>query len=383
MPAETYGVLLLSFSRHSHQSSFVPLYQNHPRIRIIAVADEPDIEPELREADRQWANRLGVPYVEDIDQALALGGVDIVSIGHEIERRARLALRAAAAGKHLWIDKFLGADMPECDAVVAGIQAAGVKSIVPNYTYGQLARQCGEMLSDGRLGRLLGVHADIMFGKGWPRPISPDPGGPHFLPPGRWKFPDIKRELLTVGAYAVGLIQTCLSPIAQVWGQAGAYFFPEHAARGAEDFATLTLTDREGRVATLCGGRIGVAAHPHGGASQAYLIGTRGSVLVDARRPLLDTFLRQEIAGAEYQPSSHDPMQWHSSPPVQSSPLLPDPTGLAAGLEDLVEALDQDRMPAYTAREARDHMEVLLAGYLSVMRGETVELPLGRGETDG
>ncbi|SVD96736.1 uncharacterized protein METZ01_LOCUS449590, partial [marine metagenome] len=42
MTQRTYGILLLSFSKHSHQRSFAPLYQAHPRTRIIAVADEPD-----------------------------------------------------------------------------------------------------------------------------------------------------------------------------------------------------------------------------------------------------------------------------------------------------------------------------------------------------
>ena len=381
MPEKTYGILLLSFSKHSHQSSFVPLYQRHDRTRIIAVADEADIEPELKAVNQQWAHQLDVPYIEGVDRALELDQVDIVSIGHEIERRADLALRSAQAGKHLWIDKFIGATIDECDAVVAGIEATGAKSIIPSYTYGELVRRSQAVLHGGRLGELLGLHADMMFGKGWPRPIPQTSGKPPFLPPGTWKFPDIKRELLTVGAYAAGLIQKCLSRISHVYGQAGAYFFPEHAAHSAEDFGTLTMTDQDGRIATLCGARIGMAAHPHGGTSRAYLIGSRGSALIDPRRPLLDTFVRQDIVGADYQPSPEDPMQWHSGPPGLGTPLLADTTGLGGALEDLVRALDQDCLPDYTVRQARDHMEILIAGYLSIVRGEIVHLPLER-ETD-
>ena len=71
-------------------------------------------------------------------------------------------------------------------------------------------------------------------------------------------------------------------------------------------------------------------------------------------------------------------MQWHSGPPGLSTPLVDDVTGLGAGLEDLVRALDLDAMPAFTVREARDHMEILIAGYLAVGRGKKVELPLDR-----
>lgn len=378
MPEKTYGVLLVSFSPHSHQRNFVPLYQRHPRIRIVAVADEADVSPDLKDLNRKWARDLEVPYIEGVDRALEQEGVDIVSIGHEIERRADLALRAAAVGKDLWIDKFTGATIEECDAVVAGVDAAGVKSIVAGYTYGELVRQSRAVIDAGDLGELLGLHVDVMFGKGWPQPIREEGRNPHFLPPGRWKFPDIKRELLAVGAYAVGLVQRCLGRIVHVYGQGDAYFFPAHAAHGAEDFGILTMTDAAGRIATLCGGRIGVATHPYGGPSRAYLIGAEGSAVVDGKGPMLNAFVRDEIVTADYVPAREDPMQWAGGSPGLGVSVASDSIGMWGGLKDLVEALDEDRLPAYTVREARDLMEILIAGYRSIIEGETVRLPLER-----
>jgi predicted dehydrogenase len=376
MPLSHFGVLLVSFSKHSHQRSFVPLYQRHPRTRIVAVADETDIDPELESLNRQWARQLAVPYISGIDRALALAEVDIVSMGHEIERRAELILRAAAAGKHLWIDKFMGANLAECDAVVSGIESAGVRAVIPSFTYGELARQSRTLIDSGSLGEIMGVHVDVMFSKGWPRPIGDDIRNPNFLPSGRWKFPDLKRELLTIGSYAIGLVQVCLKPIRHVWGRAGSFFFPEHAHCGAEDFGTLTLTDQRGCLATLCGGRIGVATHPYGGPSRAHLIGTEGTAVVDAKRPALDLFLRPTIVAADYQPAPEDPMQWASGPPPLGTSLAPDPVGLWTGLEDLIAAIDENRSPAYSVRQARDLMEILQAGYESALRGEGVTLPL-------
>jgi len=378
MAAQTYGVLLLSFSRHSHQSSFVPLFVQHPRIRLIAVTDEPDISPELDALNQQWADTLSIPYLRDLDQALTRNDVDVVSIGHEIERRATLCRRTAAAGKHLWIDKFLGANLAECDAVVQAIEQAGTKAIVPSYTYGPLVQRSRSALRDASLGKLLGMHVDILFGKGWPRPIQKTARAPHFLPAGRWRFHDIKRELLTVGAYGVALVQACLGPITQVYGQAGAYFFPEHARRGADDFGTLTLSDADGRLATLCAGRIGPAIHPAGGPSQAYLFGSEGTVFINGKGPQLNTMMRQDITGPGHRPDPHDPMQWASGPPGMQTSLDGDTAGLGAGLEDLVAALDEDRPPHFSVRQARNQMAVLLAGYRSVVEGGpiTPEPPL-------
>ena len=378
-----YGVLLLSFSRHSHQRNFVPLYQAHPGTRIVAVADDDiSIDDDLRRLNRRWAADLSVPYETEVDRALARSDVDIVSIGHDIELRSDLAVRASAAGKHLWIDKFLGATIEECDRVVDAVAAAGVRAIVPSFHYGTLVSHSLQALRAGSIGELLGVHVDVMFAKGWPRPIPPAERRP-FVGSGRWKYPEIKRELLTVGAYAVGLVQACLeAPVAAVVGHGDAYFFPEHARHGTEDFGTLTLTDDAGRTASICGGRIGVGSHGAGGPSQALLVGTTGTLRVDAKRPALGAMLRDDVVDADYRPTDEDPMQWASGPPTWTPALSSDTAGLAAGLDDLVAALDEGRPPRYSVAEARDNMEILLAGYHSIATsGTLIDLPLPRGGT--
>jgi predicted dehydrogenase len=370
----TYGLLLASFSKHSHQQHFIPLYQAQQRLRIVAVADHADIDPELRQANQQWAEKLGVPYSEDIERAVHDPAVDIVSVGCEIEKRAELIALAAVAGKHLWIDKFPGATLAECESSVAAVERAGVQAIIPGYAYGQLARQVGLALAEGDIGDLLAIHLDVMFGKGWPSPIAETI--PFAAPNGRWKYPELKRELLTVGAYSVGLIQQCLGPICHVVGHAGAFFFPEHAANGCDDFGTLTMTDDRGRVATLSAGRIGVASHPQGGPARAYLIGSRRSAIVDSKKPALDANLRDYSTSFEYRPTTSDPMQWHGGPPVLSHALAADVPGLSVGLQDLIAAIDGSRPPLYGIRQGRDLMEILLAGYRAVELGETVKLPL-------
>ena len=378
MPAPVYGVLLVSFSPHSHQRNFAPVYASHPRLRLVAVTDEADVSPGLRAVNEGWALDLGVPYIEGIDAALALGHVDIVSIGHEIERRADLIQRAALAGKHLWIDKFTGANLDECDRVVEAVEAAGVRAIVPSFAYGDLVERGLQACAEPRIGALLGVHVDVHFGKGWPRPVGPD----HTVAgAGQWTFPDIKRELLTVGAYAVGLVQACMGPIRTVVGYGGAHFFPEHAARRAEDFATLTLIDNCGRVATLSAGRTGVAGHAGGGTSRAWVVGSRGTIAIDAKRPAISHHLRGDLVSGDFYPRPDDPMQWAGGPPTQSSPVGADMAGLSRGLEDLISALDTGCPPRFTVRHARDNMEIVLAGYRALAEGAPISLPLSRGET--
>lgn len=369
MTSTTYGVLLLSFSRHSHQRNFVDGFTEHPRTQIVAVADDDNaIDDDLRARNRRHAEQLGVPYVADVATALQRGDVDIVSIGHDIERRSDLACQAAEAGKHLWIDKFTGASLPECRAVVQAVEQHNIRAIVPSYHYGSLVQQALDLLAGDRLGDLLAVHVDMFFAKGWPRP-----GAWRSAPPaaaeGRWKYDEVKRELLTVGAYCVGLLQACLDTPHHVMAHGGARFFHEHAQTRTEDFATLTMTDQAGRVGTLSAGRIGVAAHPAGGPSVARLVGTRATVTIDAKRPGLHRFLRSDIVDADHRPAADDPMQWASGPEALHPALSPDPAGLRAALNDFVAALDEQRAPRYSAQQAYDNMVILLAGYRSMAAG--------------
>ena len=84
---------------------------------------------------------------------------------------------------------------------------------------------------------------------------------------------------------------------------------------------------------------------------------------IDGKRPALDAYLRDYSTGYDYQPTPQDPMQWHGGPPVPTAALSDDTAGLAAGLDDLVAAIDDDRPTRYGVRQARDLMEIILAGY--------------------
>ena len=375
---EPYGVLLISFSRHSHQRNFVSLYAGHPRTHIVAIADDDaTIDDDLRQLNRLWAQRLDVPYVPSVKDALARDDVDIVSVGHDIERRSDLAQQAACAGKHLWIDKFLGATIDECDAVVEAVDDAGITAIVPSYAYGSLLRQVRPILKSGALGELLGCHVDLHFAKGKPRPVGDRLPFLH-ADEGKWKYPELKRELLTVGSYSVGLLQSCLGSAAQVHGTGGGFFFPEHADRGAADFACITLVDEAGHLGTLSAGRVGLGSNPAGGPCRAWLVGSEATAMVDAKRPAIESYLIEDVRALAKPPSSNDWMGWATGTAALHPPGDDDPAGLATALDDLVQSLDLQTPLQYQVAEARDNMEILLAGYQSIATGQEIALPLAR-----
>ena len=160
-----YGVLLVTGS-HTHQENYAAAFAADPRCRLVAVTDEPDIDRRRRELNERLAWALGVPYIADLAKALERKDVQVVSICAPPERRGRIAVRCAGAGKHLYLDKSLVPQLAEADALVAAVRKAGVRSHMFSFISQPWARAAKKLLDAGRLGKLLAIHADVFFAKG-------------------------------------------------------------------------------------------------------------------------------------------------------------------------------------------------------------------------
>jgi predicted dehydrogenase len=77
------------------------------------------------------AERLGIPTaITDLDEALALDGVDAVTIATPPHTHAAVAIAAARAGKHVLCEKPFAIDTTEAEAMFAAADAAGVTHLV-------------------------------------------------------------------------------------------------------------------------------------------------------------------------------------------------------------------------------------------------------------
>lgn len=91
---------------------------------VALVGRDPD-----RTQDR--AEKFGIPRaLTSFDDALALRGVDAVTIATPPHTHAELALRAIAAGKHVICEKPFARDAVEARLVLAAAEAAGVVHVL-------------------------------------------------------------------------------------------------------------------------------------------------------------------------------------------------------------------------------------------------------------
>src|SRR5262249_59034738 len=124
------------------------------------------VDKRRRELNERLAKSLGVPYLPDLAKALASKDVHVVSVCAPPERRGRIAVLCAEAGKHLYLDKSLVPRLQEADALVAAVKKAGVRSHMFSFITQPWAREAKRLLEGKSLGRLLAVHADTFFAKG-------------------------------------------------------------------------------------------------------------------------------------------------------------------------------------------------------------------------
>ena len=110
MSGTILGVLIAGFggiATQDHQNSmYVPAFLAHDGFNVVGAVDVPGTTgAELA------SGRYEIPYLADLDEALADDRVEVVSIAAPLERRAEIVGRAIRAGKHVLGDKPLAASL--------------------------------------------------------------------------------------------------------------------------------------------------------------------------------------------------------------------------------------------------------------------------------
>jgi predicted dehydrogenase len=372
------GVLLVAGGR-THQENYAPLFAADRRCRLIGVADEKEVPVERSRWNESLARELNLPVL-DLDGALARSDVQVASICVELERRGRVAVKAAQAGKHLFMDKPLAASAEDARAIVEACRKAGVRSHMDTMVRTGWAAQAREVVRSGRLGELRSIHCDLLFAKG--KAGTAPAGRPRRekYPPERFTFVDSKRELMTTGVYSLALISWLTGRRARtVYATTSNYFFAEHARNDVEDFGMMLLGLEGGVTASLTAGRIGWSSDPAAGPNRILLVGSRGSLLIDAYRPRLEVW---SDAPPWTAPAVNpgDPMGFWRSGQIEAG-VKPKRTWVADLLGPavseasyFVDCIEQGRESDMAAARAAEGIEILMAGYRSGATGRVIVL---------
>jgi predicted dehydrogenase len=164
-----------------------------------------------------------------------------------------------------------------------------------------------------------------------------------------------------------------------VYATTSNYFFAEHVRNDVEDFGMMLLGLEGGLTASLTAGRIGWSSDPAAGPNRMLLVGTRGSLLIDAYRPRLEVW---SDAPPWTPPAVNpgDPMGFWRSGQAEAG-VRPKRTWVAdllgPGASEasyFVDCIEQGRESDMPAARAAEGIEILMAGYHSAATGRVVVL---------
>ena len=223
-----------------------------------------DPEKTLRRAER-----LGVRGLTSVAEALALPGVDAVSIATPPHTHHSLVISAIAAGKHVVCEKPFALDATEAREMTTSADRAGVVAFVGHeFRWAPERALVGRMIADGRIGepRLATLISYL--------PLVVDPATP--VP--EWWFDPARGGgwLGASGSHVVDQVRAWLGDVARVHG---ATSMTSARPGGAADSFTMFLE--------MSGGARVIAQQTAGAWGPAVdvtrVAGTRGTVWIEGR----------------------------------------------------------------------------------------------------
>ncbi len=225
------GIIGLGLAVTPHAKSLLDLSDR------VEVAYATSRTAERREA---FAANFPFPMTDSVDTILEDASVDAVLLLTTPDCHLELVRRAAAAGKHILMEKPLEVTSERAVDLVAACRDAGVTlGIVLQHRFRPAAERLAEILASGRLGGLVGASLYVHI---W-RPQS------YYDQPGRGdKARDGGGVLLTQGIHPIDLFISLAGQPAEVAGYARTS--PLHRME-TEDMAVAALRFENGAIGTI------------------------------------------------------------------------------------------------------------------------------------
>lgn len=295
-----------------------------------------------------FATRWNAPVFDSLDALLAAPGLGLVIVLTPPGAHLPVAEAAAAAGKHILVEKPLEITHARAEALVAMAERAGVTlGVVFQHRFRPAALRLKQAVAAGELGTLLSCSASIR----WWRDAA------YFAQPGRGTLArDGGGVLLTQAIHTLDLLLHLTGPVAEIAG-----FARTSPLRtiDTEDIAAAALRFANGAVGVLDATTVAEPGFPE----RIELAGTGGSASLVAERLELHVkgrpveVLDRGLAGG----GGADPMAFDHGPH-------------RAMIAGMLEAIAQGRAPMNSGASGLEVQRVIAALLDSSASGRVVHL---------
>jgi predicted dehydrogenase len=295
---------------------------------------------------RKYSEQYKAKYYTRYNDMLADKDVDIISICTPPGTHLEQVQEAAAAKKHLLVEKPIEVTLERIDKLIAACRAGGVKlgGIFQKRAFPDFIR-IKKAIDEGVIGKLILVDAYLKYYRaqayydspGWRGTYAMDGGG----------------TLMAQGTHGIDLVNWMAGGAESVKGYCGAL-----ARRlEAEDTAVAIVKYKCGAFGVI----EGTTSVTPGGVSEFAIHGTRGTIKFNENGITEWAVAKDDGEVAEDDQSRHTYSEkWHP--------------GHFDQIDDMADAVLHDRAPAVTGEEARKAVALVLGIYESSKTGREIQL---------
>jgi len=285
--------------------------------------------------------------------------IDVINVCTPSYLHVDMAIQAVKMGKHIIVEKPVDISVDKINKLIEEGNKAGVKisGIFQSRTT-PLNKRIKDAIDKGRLGSLIGVHCSLP----WYRAQSYYQGA-HGSWKGTWDK-DGGGSLMNQGVHSVDLLQWFGGKVKSVFGSFGVF---AHDI-SAEDKTVAVLKFENGALGTLM---TTTCAYP--GLSQQILIfGDKGTIAKDE-----DQLKNWKIQGEKEKEEESEMLDLYGPRENRGETTASDPMAVGASghvglVEDMVQAILEDKEPLITIESAKHAVEIVNAIYESGRTGKEV-----------
>jgi predicted dehydrogenase len=293
-----------------------------------------------RNAERaqELAAKYNATGYTDYAQFLAHPGLDIVNVCSPSGLHLEHGQAAAAAGKHVLVEKPLEINLERADALIAACAAAGVQlGVIFQSRFLPAIQKMKAAIEAGKLGRLLlgdayvkWYRAPEYYADSWHGTLALDGGG----------------ALINQAIHTIDLLRWMMGPVAAATAMKKALRYPHIEA---EDTLVGTLEFENGALGAV----VATTSVKPGFKRRLEISGERGTIILDG-----DAISVWEIEGDAQSGEAAEQITDGSSNPAAIST-----EGHRRQIADMLHAVRENRAPVIDGHEGRKSLEVVLALY--------------------
>lgn len=323
--------------------------------RLVALCDSD--EERLNKTNEKFK----VKTYKNYDDMLNDSEVEVINVCTPSYLHVDMAIPAVKAGKHVIVEKPVDIKVEKIDMLIEEGKKAGVKmSAIFQSRTTPLNKRIKDAIDDGRMGKIIGVHGILP----WFREQSYYQGT-HGSWKGTWDM-DGGGSLMNQGVHTVDLMQWLGGRVKSVFGAYGVF---THEI-GAEDKTVAVLKYENGALGTLM---TTTSAYP--GLSQYILIhGDKGTIAKEDEQLKAWRIQSEKEKEEENEMLGFYGAQEKRDITTASDPMAVGSSGHTGLVEDMVQAILEDKTPLITIESAKHAVEIVNAIYESGRTGKEVLL---------